>query len=89
MEALRALWSGAGLQKIEGREITVQRRFTDFDDYWSKTAGAASLSAMLATMTGDEIEGLKGRLLKNLPHDDEGRIVTSGRANAIKGRVAS
>src|SRR4051795_7784914 len=35
MDNLRALWTGAGLQQIETREITVQRSFADFDDFWS------------------------------------------------------
>ena len=37
MEGLRDLWAGAGLDAIETREITVQRTFTDFDDFWTTT----------------------------------------------------
>ena len=88
MDALRALWSGAGVQHIEVREITVQRTFTDFDDYWSKTAGSAALSAMLAKMTPAEIDALKAGVQARLQRDAVGRIVSSARANAIKGRVA-
>ena len=32
MDALRSLWTGAGLEAVETREITVQRTFADFDD---------------------------------------------------------
>jgi SAM-dependent methyltransferase len=88
MHALRALWSGAGVQHIEVREITVQRTFTDFDDYWSKTAGSAALSAMLAKMTLAEIDVIKAGVQARLQRDAVGRIVSSARANAIKGRVA-
>ena len=88
MDALRALWSAAGMQHIEVREITVQRTFTDFDDYWSKTAGAAALSAMLAKMTPPGIDALKAGVWARLQRDAVGRIVSSARANAIKGRVA-
>ena len=35
MEALRELWTGAGLEAVETREITVQRTFADFDDFWT------------------------------------------------------
>ena len=35
-EALRNLWTGAGLDAVETREITVQRTFADFDDYWKQ-----------------------------------------------------
>ena len=34
MEALRDLWTGAGLEAVETREITVHRTFADFDDFW-------------------------------------------------------
>jgi len=33
MEALRDLWAGAGLDKIETREIEVVRTFADFEDF--------------------------------------------------------
>lgn len=37
MEALRDLWTVAGLDAVETREITLQRTFTDFDDFWTTT----------------------------------------------------
>jgi ubiquinone/menaquinone biosynthesis C-methylase UbiE len=87
-EALRALWSAAGLENVELREITVQRTFEDFDDYWWKTAGSPSLSAMLAKLGPAGTEALKGRVRARLQPGGNGQIVTSGRANAIRGRVA-
>jgi len=32
IESLRDLWAGAGLERIETREIVVQRTFVDFED---------------------------------------------------------
>jgi hypothetical protein len=34
MEALRGLWTGAGLEAVETREITVHWTFADFGDFW-------------------------------------------------------
>ena len=87
MDALRALWSGAGLQQIEVRDITVERTFADFDDFWSKTAGSAALSAILATMTPAAVDALKAGVRARLHHKADGQIVSSARANAIRGRV--
>jgi hypothetical protein len=33
MEALWNLWTDAGLDAVETREITVKRTFTDFDEF--------------------------------------------------------
>jgi SAM-dependent methyltransferase len=87
MENLRALWSGAGLNGIETREITVQRTFADFEDFWTTTLLGASLKATVATMTPEQVATLKIRTRTSLAADHSGPITTSARANAIKGRV--
>jgi hypothetical protein len=40
LEALRELWSGAGLTQIELREITVERTFGDFAEFWEAESKA-------------------------------------------------
>jgi ubiquinone/menaquinone biosynthesis C-methylase UbiE len=35
LEALKQLWRKAALDEIETQEITVQRTFADFEDYWT------------------------------------------------------
>jgi SAM-dependent methyltransferase len=87
MENLRALWTGAGLDRIEAREITVQRTFADFDDLWNTMLLGASIKATVATMTPDQLEHLKQRVRTRLAADHDGPITTGARANAIKGRV--
>jgi hypothetical protein len=88
MENLRALWRGAGLNDIETREITVQRTFADFEDFWSTTLLGASLKATVATMTPEQVAALKTRTRDRLAAHHSGPITTHARANAIKGRVA-
>ena len=87
MDALRDLWAGVGLDGVETREITVQRTFADFDDYWTTILGGASVGPKLAAMAPDDLEVLKARMRSRLPSDATGRITYSARAHAVRGRV--
>ena len=87
IEAMRDLWTSAGLAAVETREITVQRTFADFDDYWTTILGGPSVSPKLAAMASEDLALLKGRMRARLTTDAAGRITYSARANAIKRRV--
>jgi SAM-dependent methyltransferase len=87
MEALWNLWTDAGLDAVETRDITVQRTFTDFDDFWTTSLLSASIRPMVAAMASDRLELLKMEVRARLPTDAVGRITYSARANAVKGRV--
>jgi ubiquinone/menaquinone biosynthesis C-methylase UbiE len=88
MSALRELWQSAGLEAVETREIKVERRFADFEDFWtSSTAGSGSIRPMLAKMAPGDLERLKEAVKARLSIDSAGRITGYGRANAVKGRV--
>ncbi len=87
MEVLRNLWTGAGLDAVDTREITVQRTFADFDDFWKTSLLGASIRPMVAAMAPDDVERLKTRVQARLPADAAGRITYGARANAVKGRV--
>ena len=86
---MRDLWTGAGLDAVETREITVQRTFADFDDYWTTILAGPSVRPGLAAMAPEEIALLEARMRAQLPTDAAGRITVSARANAVKGRVPS
>jgi hypothetical protein len=86
MEALRELWTGAGVEAIETREITVVRTFADFDEFWITNLAAPSVGPTIAAMPLGDAETLKARVQARLPPDAAGRISYAGRANAIKGR---
>lgn len=81
------LWTDAGLETIETREIIVQRTFADFGDYWTTVLGAPSVGARLTAMASAEQAHLKEALRTRLPADAAGRITYSAWANAVKGRV--
>ena len=87
MAALGDLWAGAGLEAIETREITVQRTFPDFEDFWSASMAIGSMRPMQAAMAADDVEQLKKRVHARLSPDATGAVTYQARANAIQGRV--
>jgi SAM-dependent methyltransferase len=87
VDALRELWNGAGLGAVETREISVQRTFADFEDYWTTILGGASVRPGLAVMSSGDLDLLKARMRAHLPADPSGRVTYGARANAIKGLV--
>jgi ubiquinone/menaquinone biosynthesis C-methylase UbiE len=86
MDNLRQLWTGAGLDGVETREISVQRSFADFDDFWTTTTMATTIGPIVAGMASFEAERLKARVRERLLPDAAGGVTYSARANAIKGR---
>jgi len=87
IDAMLDLWTGAGLESVETREINVQRTFTDFDDYWTTVLGGPSVGPQLAAMASGDLAFLKAQMRARLPADAAGHITYSARANAVKGRV--
>ncbi len=88
IDTMRALWTGAGLVGIDTHEITVQRTFTDFSDYWSTILTGPSVGPRLAAMAAADIAILKTRMQARLPAEPTGHITCRARANAVRGRVA-
>jgi SAM-dependent methyltransferase len=88
LQALQELWAGAGLTAVDARQITVQRTFTNFDDFWRTSLMAATVSATIATMAPGDVTELKTRMHARLSADGAGRITCSARVNAIKGCVS-
>lgn len=87
LDALQELWTGAGLRDVATREISVQRTFADFDDYWATSLLSASLGSAIAAMPASDRERLKAGVRARLPADTAGSIIYGARANAVKGRV--
>lgn len=87
IDALRGLWTDAGLEVVETRQITVQRTFADFDDYWATILGGPSVGPKLAAMAPEELDLLKTRMRAHLSPDATSHITHSAWANAVKGRI--
>ena len=88
LDRLAAFWTAAGLTDIETREIQVQRTFADSNNFWTTVLTGPSLGPGLSGMPSDQLAALKARVHARLPADGAGGIPCSGRAHAIRGRVA-
>ena len=86
-EALREVWTTAGLQDVQTREIEVQRSFVDFDEFWKFSTLGSTVAPTIAAMAPDVAASLKARVRARLNGDRAGRFTHQARANAVKGRV--
>lgn len=86
-QVLRALWTSAGMKQIETREITVERTFANFDDFWKTCLLSQNLAETVAAMSPTDAALLKSRVRQRLPDDANGTLTYSARANAIKGML--
>ncbi len=87
MSNLISAWTTAGLTAIESRPITVQRKFTDFDNFWNGAALSNRTRIILQAMGPAKMEALKQTLRETLPTGPDGRLTMTARANAISGRA--
>jgi hypothetical protein len=87
IDTLRGLWTNGGLEEIETREILVERTFDSFEDFWAINMLGPSVSTVVGGMSQSDIDRLKLRVVNRVTADASGRIISSGRANAVKGRV--
>jgi hypothetical protein len=84
IEASTSLWQEAGLHQVKTCQITVQRRFDSFDDYWNSAAPSNTLRPMFEVMQADRRELLKANVRRRLRAGD-GPLTVSARANAVSG----
>jgi ubiquinone/menaquinone biosynthesis C-methylase UbiE len=88
VEALRALFATAGLERIETRTIDVCLAYRDFEDFWqAQTPGYAPTTKIIAAMNDRERMRLIRTIESSLPRGPGGVIEYCARANAIKARV--
>ena len=89
LESLRALWTTAGLEAVETREIAVERTFATFEDYWATSTITGGVRPTLEAMSAEERNKLNVRVRARLPTEPTGRVSWRARAHAVKGRVAT
>jgi SAM-dependent methyltransferase len=87
LEVMRELWLGAGLEDVDTRDITVERTFSGFDDYWTTIRSGPSVGASLRALSTADVATLQSRLRALLPMGADGRIHCRARAHAVKGRT--
>jgi len=84
IEASTSLWQAAGLQHLRTCQITVQRRFDSFDDYWNSAEPSNTTRPMFELMSAEQREQLKSNVRRRL-HAGDGPLTVSARANAVCG----
>ena len=84
IEASTALWQAAGLQQVRTCQITVQRRFESFDQFWNSAEPSNTLRPMFEAMTVEARDILKSNVRRRLQADD-GPLTVCARANAVCG----
>jgi ubiquinone/menaquinone biosynthesis C-methylase UbiE len=87
LDALRELWTGAGLDAVETRQITVQRTFESFDEFWTTSLLGGGIGPVIATMPPGDVKLLKTRVRARLHADMTGRFTANALANAVMGRM--
>lgn len=81
IETMRDLWTAAGLEGVETRQIEVHRIFADFDEFWTVTVAGTLLKQVIATMAPADVERVRDRVREMLGSDAAGRVTYDARAN--------
>ncbi|WP_085934817.1 class I SAM-dependent methyltransferase [Enhydrobacter aerosaccus] len=87
LKGLADLWTRAGLDAVETREIIVPRSFADFDDYWTTSILAPGLSTMIAALHKPTLEQLRHKVRARMQSGPDRKVQETSRANAVKGVV--
>lgn len=83
---LAALWSEAGLNAAEVREITVPTVFRDFEDYWTPfLGGQGAAPTYLASLDAQTQGQVRTVLHSRLEPSLDGTIALTARAWAVQG----
>jgi SAM-dependent methyltransferase len=88
LEALTALFMGAGLRDVATRAIDVTMSFADFDEFWqSQTPRYAPTGKMIGAMSAGDRDKLIEVLRERFRAGPDGSIACSASAHAVKARV--
>ena len=84
LEASAALWQAAGLEQVETRTFTVQRRFESFDQYWESSKPSNTLAPLFVDLGDEVVAQVKAKVREKLCPKG-GAFLVSARANAVRG----
>ncbi|MFC4022121.1 class I SAM-dependent methyltransferase [Micromonospora sp. GCM10011542] len=88
-DALRAVWSDAGLVAVSVRPVEVPTVFADFADYWTPfLGGQGAAPSYVTTLAEPDRVALRDLLAARLPVEPDGSIRLTARAWAVRGAVA-
>lgn len=84
LAASEALWRDGGLAEVRSTQFTVEREFSDFEDYWQAAASSNTLRPMFAQLDAAALAELKAAVRTRLGAD-AGPLRIRARANAVCG----
>ena len=87
LDAMRALWSGAGLVDVDTCRLDVARTFESFEAFWTVARTGPRISPRIDTMAEADAARLKDRVRARLASDADGRVTVEASANAVRGRM--
>lgn len=87
LPALRDLWAAAGLHSVQTTVMTVERTFSDFDDYWSTALLGSGIGPAVAALMPLERDALKAGVRDRVCLASHGQVTIRARANAVRGQV--
>jgi ubiquinone/menaquinone biosynthesis C-methylase UbiE len=88
MDALQALFTGAGLQAVELRQIEIEPAYSSFEDFWTSQTGSVSPTAkFIGSLNESERLRLRDAVRSILPSNSDGSVSYSACAHAIKARA--
>lgn len=86
LKALHQVWVDAGLKSVASRDITVERVFPGFDEYWRIGLLTPTLVKLMDATPPATIAQIKERVRAAVRIED-GKVIHTGRASAAKGIV--
>jgi len=75
------------LENIQVKAFTVEQSFDNFEDYWTTVLLAPNINSLFNTMTPNDQHIMLDGVRKRLPVNNNGEIVVTAKANAIRGQV--
>lgn len=85
-DELMRIYQRGGLNAVQVREIVVEARFENFDDYWQPhLLGIGVPGRYVAAMPAEKRDALRQRLQETLPGHSDGSITLPTRAWVVKG----
>ena len=89
IDAMRALWTEAGLTDVETTEIRIAARHESFEAFWSvNTRGVGPAGAMVASLPDEVRARLRETLRESMHARPDGSVEHEAIANVVRGRVA-
>ncbi|MED5541744.1 MAG: hypothetical protein VX983_06615, partial [Actinomycetota bacterium] len=87
INSLESIWLEAGLKEVEVKQISVDRNFENFEQFWNLSHNSPSVGPLLSKLPADIRHQVKQMTQDALGVDDSQPVIINAFANAAKGIV--